>query len=162
MMKYSILSIAVVLLIAGLSFAQSKESGGKCINEKVAALASRYKELRERRQRVPKGKFDQELDDDRGRFHDVLYSLGVELGRSPYTRQNIIECLGEPDAIKKSGEMGDSLSIYRRELGKADRKVDEKPGREYLIYLWRGWHDFLFFIAEDGMMVDHGWWFAYE
>jgi hypothetical protein len=31
-----------------------------------------------------------------------------------------------------------------------------------LIYFWRGWHDFLFFISEEGVIVDHGWWFAYE
>jgi hypothetical protein len=161
-MKYQTMTVAVVLFAAGVSFAQSKESGSKCMNEKVSALASQYRELRERRQHLPKDKFDQELDDDRGRFHDVLYSLGVELGRSPYSKQNVIECLGEPDAIKKSREMGDYLSIYRRELGKADRKLEEKPGREYLIYFWRGWHDFLFLIAEDSMMVDHGWWFAYE
>jgi hypothetical protein len=54
------------------------------------------------------------------------------------------------------------LGVYERELKKAGRKVEGKSDREYLIYFWRGWHDFLFFISEDGLIVDYGWWFAYE
>ena len=54
------------------------------------------------------------------------------------------------------------LEIYHRELRKAGRSVEERSDREYLIYFWRGWHDFIFFISEKGVIVDHGWWFAYE
>jgi hypothetical protein len=27
---------------------------------------------------------------------------------------------------------------------------------------WRGGHDFMFVINDGGLIVDHGWWFAYE
>lgn len=95
-------------------------------------------------------------------MHRVLSSLGAELGRPPFTKKVIMECLGEPDAIKDDKRMSYFLDIYRNELKKAGRKWEEKSGREYLIYYWRGGHDLMFFISEDGKIVDHGWWFAYE
>jgi hypothetical protein len=54
------------------------------------------------------------------------------------------------------------LGIYERELRKSGRKQSPKEDREYLVYQWRGGHDFLFFVNEGGLIVDHGWWFAYE
>jgi hypothetical protein len=88
----------------------------------------------------------------------VLSALGVELGRPPNTRTTIVEYLGEPDAILGNRKMTKFLGIYER----TQRKSAHKSERKYLIYFWRGWHDFLFFISEGGVIVDHGWWFAYE
>ncbi|HEX7517975.1 MAG TPA: hypothetical protein VF345_11905 [Chthoniobacterales bacterium] len=58
--------------------------------------------------------------------------------------------------------MSNYLGIYNRTWRGSTRKVNQRNDRKYLIYFWRGWHDFLFFISEGGIMVDHGWWFAYE
>jgi hypothetical protein len=162
-MKHFIISLAAVLLVAGASYAQ-EDSADVCkgVNEKTAALISQYKNLRDKRRQLPPGTFDQDLSADGGKLSKVLSALGVELGHRPYTKQIIVSCLGEPDAIKTHKQMGHLLDIYNRELEKAGRKVEQKSNREYLIYFWRGWHDFLFFISEDGVIVDHGWWFAYE
>jgi hypothetical protein len=91
-----------------------------------------------------------------------MSSLGEELGHPPYTGRTITSCLGPADARRNGKQMGAFLGIYNRELEKADRKVEKRKNAEYLIYFWRGWHDFLFFISVDGVVVDHGWWFAYE
>ena len=64
--------------------------------------------------------------------------------------------------VSKQSQMNGLLEIYNREKRIAGRKAAEGRGRQYLIYSWRGWHDFLFFVSEDGRLVDHGWWFAYE
>jgi hypothetical protein len=74
----------------------------------------------------------------------------------------VVEYLGQPDAITGNREMSNYLGIYHRASRKSARKVTPRRDRKYLIYSWRGWHDFLFFISEEGIMVDHGWWFAYE
>ncbi|HKP04041.1 MAG TPA: hypothetical protein VJU77_11875 [Chthoniobacterales bacterium] len=151
-------------LLAGVSAAQSKDSGNGCqeMNEKVSALISQYKELRERCRQLPDGTYDKDLHDHGGKLHRVLASLGIELGHPPSTKQIIVGCLGEPDAIKDGRQMARFLDIYHRELRKAGRDVKEKSDREYLVYHWRGGHDFMFFISEGGLIVDHGWWFAYE
>ncbi len=163
-MKYLILPVALILFFSSASPAQTNDSDNKCkaLNKKTAALVKEYKTLRDRRRKLPQGVFDQDLDRDGGRLSGVLSSLGDELGHRPFTKKIIVGCLGEPDAIRSHRKMGGLLEIYNRELRKAGRKVEERSDREYLIYFWRGWHDFIFFISEDGVIVDHGWWFAYE
>jgi hypothetical protein len=164
-MKRFIISLAAALLFAGVdSIAQAKDSAEECrgVDEKTAALISQYRDLRDKRRRLPPGTFDRDLSAAGGKLSKVLSSLGVELGRAPYTKQNIVSCLGEPDAVKNQKQMGHLLDLYDRDLRKAGRKVGQKSGREYLVYFWRGWHDFLFFVSEDGRVVDHGWWFAYD
>jgi hypothetical protein len=132
------------------------------MNKKVGALIQEYRDLRIRRARLQPGEYDRDLNDYGGRLHEVLSSLGEELGHPPYLKKEIVDCLGKPDAVKNRKQMGGLLEIYNRELRKAGRKIEEKSNREYLIYFWRGGHDLLFFISEDGRIVDHGWWFAYE
>lgn len=155
---------AILFIVAIVSSARADDFGNRCrgLDKTVSALVSQYRELRERHRQLSQGTFDHDLQADGGRFHKVLYSLGERLGRPPYTKRTIVGCLGEPDAVKNGRQMGHFLDIYHRELEKAGRKVLEKPGRVYLIYYWRGGHDFLFFISEGGRIVDHGWWFAYE
>lgn len=158
------LLVFAVLVLASRSEAQPKEPDNGCheLSEKVTALISQYQELRERRRQLPEGSYNKDLRDHGGRLHRVLSSLGTALGHPPFTRRTIIGCVGEPDAIKNGREMAPYLGIYDREAKKAGRKPDEKTNREYLIYHWRGGHDFMFFISEGGLIVDHGWWFAYE
>ena len=155
---------AILFIVAAASIARADGPVNRCqgLDANVSALVRQYRELRERRRQLPEGTFDQDLQADDGKFHRVLYSLGLEMGRPPYTKRTIVGCLGQPDAVKDGKQMSSFLDIYRRELRKAGREVKEKPGRVYLIYHWRGGHDFLFFISEGGRIVDHGWWFAYE
>jgi hypothetical protein len=163
-MKHLLLSLAAALLFTGLSFAQGKDSAGGCegMSKEVAVLVRQYRELRQRRSRLPRGERDPDLSDDGGKLSKVLSRLGTELGQPPYTKRAIVECLGAPDAVKNHRQMSPLLGIYNRELERAGRKVLKKSNRQYLIYFWRGWHDFLFFISEGDKIVDHGWWFAYE
>jgi hypothetical protein len=163
-MKHFTRALVAILIFTCLARAQSRRLVRRCPeqNKKVVALINEYQELRERREKLRAGEFDADLSADQGRLHEVLYTLGEELGRPPYTTANITRCLGKPDAIKNHGQMDGLLEIYNREKRIAGQKVVEGRNRQYLIYFWRGWHDFLFFISEDGRIVDHGWWFAYE
>jgi hypothetical protein len=163
-MKSFTLVLGSVLLFTGTSLAQAKEPRNVCkgINSSVATVAAQYRDLRESRSHTTQGNFSKDLDYYGGALHRVMSSLGEELGRPPHTRRSITSCLGAPDAIRSNEQMFAFLGIYNRELEKAGRKVEKRKNAEYLIYSWRGWHDFLFFICEDGVVVDHGWWFAYE
>ena len=162
----SALAIVFALPAAGsdTSGADSTASDSPCrgLDKKAVALIDEYKELRERRRRLPEGAYDKDLRDHGGRLHRVLQALGTELGHPPYTTKLLVGCLGKPDAVHTQVEMARYLGIYEREQKKAGRKPAAKRDREYLVYHWRGGHDFLFFIGEDGLIVDHGWWFAYE
>lgn len=161
-MRMMIATWSLIVMFAGSAFSQSETLEAPCPDQKVTALISEYKELRLRRRRLAPGNLDRELSAHNGRLQTVLSSLGVELGHAPVTTRIISQCMGEPDAIRNHRQMGSLVEIYNRELRKAGRKVVNPGKREYLIYFWRGWHDFVFFISEDGVIVDHGWWFAYE
>jgi hypothetical protein len=153
-----------MVIAFALPAARANESDSQCegLDEKVLTLISQYKELRERRRHLPDGAYDKDLRNYGGKLHRVLQSLGTELGHPPYTRKIIVGCLGEPDAIRNDIQMTPYLGIHEREQKKTKREPRAKQDREYLIYEWRGGHDFMFFINEDALIVDHGWWFAYE
>jgi hypothetical protein len=163
-MKRATISVFAILFVAGAPAAHSNESDSACngLNSKIVALISRYKELRERRRDLPDGVYDKDLRDHGGKLHRVLQSLGTELGHPPSTKKIIVGCLGEPDAIRNDVQMARYLGIYERERRKAGPELRARRGREYLFYYWRGRHDFMFFINVDGLIVDHGWWSAYE
>jgi hypothetical protein len=152
------------MLSAGTVAAQAKPPANKCseLDETTRALIKEYRALRHRSKHLAPGKFDHDLNADGGRYSKVLHSLGEALGHSPFTSKTLETCLGKPDALRSQKQMGHLLSIYNRELEKSGRQVTSSDKRRYLIYFWRGWHDFIFFISEDGKIIDHGWWFAYD
>ena len=162
-MKHLAAACAIIGLLAGGSTSRAIDSSEprKDLSGTVAKLAREYRELRAKRQSSP-GTRLKELDDSGSRLNRVLSDLGVELGHPPHTKKTVIACLGEPDAILGHQEMRKFLGVYYRERRKTAHEADERRDRKYLIYFWRGWHDFLFFINEGGVIVDHGWWFAYE
>ena len=163
-MRHFLTALVTILLASHYTHAQSHPSARRCDeqNKGIASLIEEYRELRERRRELPPGAFDGDLDGFEGKLHGVLSQLGEELGHSPYTKEKLVRCLGEPDAVKNDKEMNGSLEIYQREKRIAGQKVKQYRNPQYLVYFWRGWHDFLFFIVEDERIVDHGWWFAYE
>jgi hypothetical protein len=150
----------MVLLFGGGPAHASDSSEGR--RNLAADLARQYRELRAKRRQLSPGVRLNELDDSGGSLERVLSALGVELGHPPNTKPMIVEYLGEPDAILGNRKMTKFLGIYERTRRKSAHKLEPRRDRKYLIYFWRGWHDFLFFISEGDVMVDHGWWFAYE
>ena len=163
-MKHLATACAIIGIFSGGSVCCANESTepAKGTEGRVAKLAREYRELRVKRRQLAPGTRLKELDDAGGRLEQVLSDLGVELGHPPHTKKTVIALLGRPDAIRGHREMSKFLGVYYRERRKTSREVDQRRDRKYLIYFWRGWHDFLFFISEGGLIIDHGWWFAYE
>ncbi|MDX6694519.1 MAG: hypothetical protein QOF02_2122 [Blastocatellia bacterium] len=164
LMKYLYMLLLAFLLSAPDAAAQSRALAGKCAatDEQTLTLINDYQELRERRSRLAAGGFDEDLNAYDGKLHRVLVALGERFGRPSNTKQNIQACLGQPDAIRSEDRMSRFLGIYQNERRKAGKNPLAKRDREYFIYFWRGWHDFIFFISEDNRIIDSGWWFAYE
>ena len=163
-MKHLVFCLSAIFFVTVGIVAASNPPDNQCqgLGKNVVGLINQYKELRERQRLLPEGVYDQDLRDHGGRLHRVLESLGKELGHPPFTKQVVVGCVGDPDTIWKHAQMTPYLGIYERERKNTEREPRTKRQREYLIYHWRGGHDFLFFISEGGLIVDHGWWFAYE
>lgn len=161
-MKWILILIIISLLPTSLDTLQNKAPVGEqpTLTKEVKILINTYHELRDRRRHLPAGTWDKDLDDQ---LHDALSTLGKELGHPPYSKKFILKWMGKPDAIYNQPQMHGFLDIYEREFRIAGKRPPPVKGkREYLVYHWRGGHDFMFFISEEGIIVDHGWWFAYE
>ncbi|CAK0745955.1 hypothetical protein CCP4SC76_1660005 [Gammaproteobacteria bacterium] len=56
--------------------------------------------------------------------------------------------LGKPDEVFVGGSHHNSKVVPR--------------GEKYLVYWWRGGHDYLYLVVRHGRVVRSAWWFAGE
>jgi len=104
----------------------------------VAELAKEYQELRKQKGHWYGGAFNPDLDSPSGKLRAIMGALGETVGQPPLQRHQIVALMGEPDSIRTT------------------------DGAEHLIYLWRSWHDYLYFVSRDGDVVTFAWWYAWE
>ncbi|MFC1743666.1 hypothetical protein ACFL35_06700 [Candidatus Riflebacteria bacterium] len=112
--------------------------GQKTVDKETISLANEYKNLRKQPSHWKGGKWNDDIDKFGERMNIVLREPGKRLGNTGSTKSQLIELMGEPDA---------------------GRQEDD---RELLIYFWRGWHDYLYFICKEGNIQKAKWYFAYE
>jgi hypothetical protein len=156
-MNYFIALLVFLILINLLPAysAQDPNNNQNITDKELQDLLKEYKELRKSKGWFTGGKeWNKELDAWDGRLHNIMGTLGQVLGNVKYTKKDIINLMGEPDAIyNKSGNKPPHV------MGK---EYSYGEDNEHLIYLWRGWHDYLYFVCQDGKVISSGWYFAYE
>ena len=108
------------------------------VSEEISELLEEYAELRKERGHFDGGEWDEDLDSWGGRLHTAMTRLGETLGHPPHARADVVRLMGEPDAVR------------------------ERDTEEHLIYFWRGWHDYLYFVCRDGVVQEAQWYFAGE
>jgi len=119
----------------GNDFFASEQGSGERSN---AELADEYRTLRKKKGHFNGGEWADDLDRWDGRMHSVMAQLGQNLGTPEHTESEITGLMGEPDSRPTVN------------------------GDTHLIYLWRGWHDYLYFICRNGRVKESRWYFAYE
>jgi hypothetical protein len=98
-----------------------------------------------------------------GKKHALMIELGERLGAGVYSRAQAIDLLGEPDEIAREGEALYGRIRDRGEFeGPAAGGADRLHPHEFLVYHWRGEHDFLYLIAREEAILGAGWWYAGE
>lgn len=107
-------------------------------NDEIMKLVNQYMKLLNKRKSLPEGKSDNELDKFGCLLQTTMERLGELLGNQDYTKKDIVNIMGKPDTILSENDT------------------------EQLIYFWRGWHDYLYFVCNDGVVQEHRWFFAYE
>ena len=114
------------------------EVRAKAVDKKTISLANEYKNLRKQPSHWKGGQWNDAVDSFGGRMHVVLKELGKRLGDTGYSKSQLIDLIGEPDGVR------------------------QEENKEFLIYFWRGWHDYLYFICKEGNIQKANWYFAYE
>jgi len=79
------------------------------------------------------------------------------LGNGRFTCTQLTNLLQPPD---HSVQGGDPLHELIQAVPAGATAADETT--QFLVYEWRGTHDFLFFVCEDGRITAADWWYAGE
>jgi hypothetical protein len=92
-----------------------------------------------------------------GRKHQLMIQLGSRLGAGEYSKAQVVRWLDPPDLTTREGDNTFDLVNSLPEF--------EKPATGpygFLIYYWRGTHDFLYFASQGETILNSGWWYAGE
>jgi len=120
-------------------------------------LAAQFRDIRKLKGHFDGGTWNDDVDHWKGRKHRLMMELGIRLAKGKYDKSDIIRLLQPPDQIARSG---DDLFKWITELP-GNNTITVAPV-EYLVYYWRGTHDFLYFTCRNDAIVHSGWWYAYE
>lgn len=123
------------------------------IDDQLEQMAAEFRQLRAVPGQFSGGSWNDDVDLWMGRKHTLMIDLAARLTGGDYDKNTIVRLLDPPDQIAREG---DALADLIHSL----------PGHEdlaeYLVYYWRGTHDFLFFVCREGAVVGADWWYAGE
>ena len=123
----------------------------------IREQANEFKRLRTIEGHLGGGVWNDDVDQWMGRKHRLMIELGEQLGTGAYSRTQAVDLLGAPDAIARAG---DALYDQIRDRGEFERPVGD--GYAFLVYHWRGEHDFLYLTVREEAILGVGWWYAGE
>ncbi|KAJ3289207.1 hypothetical protein HK104_007659 [Borealophlyctis nickersoniae] len=170
---------------------QPKDDSPPLSAKEVASFASDYKTLRETKGHFDGGDYLKDVDGFGGKKHRALQALGTHLGQKGKPAADIIKTLGKPDEIipkidatnigpkdvsgpdALSGGPGTGLQGMPGPYMGPGAPPPQAAGAEnaqgsayFLVYYWRGRHDFLWFEVDasgaDEVVRNSGWYQAGE
>jgi hypothetical protein len=125
------------------------------IDDELKQLATAFSSLRATPGHFDGGEWNNDVDQWQGRKHTLMLELASRLGTGDTSRSTLTDLLGPPDHIVKGGDP--LLDLIQTVPAYQTAVADE-----YLVYEWRGTHDFLFFVGQDGRITAADWWYAGE
>jgi len=129
----------------------------------VEDIAAEFRRLRAAKGHFDGGDWNANLDQWMGLKHQLMIELGAHLGggghlgEGGYSDSEVVRLLDPPDAVAREGD-----GLFDRVSNQAEFQGPAAGTYELLIYHWRGRHDFLYFVSQEGTIVSSGWWYAGE
>ncbi|MCP4746465.1 MAG: hypothetical protein GY874_10070 [Desulfobacteraceae bacterium] len=123
----------------------------------LESLASEFKRLRRIQGHFGGGSWNDLVDRWNGRKHQVMRMAARKFVKERPFANELLTLMGSADFVANQGD-----SQFEKLQGiHGEIKAVAKPDR-YLIYFWRGWHDYLYFACQGKKILRHGWWYAGE
>lgn len=120
----------------------------------LAALSKEYFALKARQRQLKQGEFDHQLSGSGGRYAEVIWQLSKRLGQPNTAKSEVLRYMGKPDAILASGKY---------QPGSPGNPGGQIPkGEAHLVYFWRGWHDYVYFVCRGSVVLKVGHYAALE
>jgi hypothetical protein len=127
------------------------------VNLAVEEIADEFKKIRGIKGHFDGGAWNDKADKWMSRKHRLMIELGLRLAGGNYEKNDIIKLLDPPDRIA-----GKSDYLFEQIVNQKQCYLSTAASYEFLVYYWRGSHDFLFFTCQDGVIINSGWWYAGE
>jgi len=164
MMYRKLLMFIVLLLLAGCAVDDSAPGNptetveyDDLATAPIKDVAAEFRNLRKTKGHFEGGTWDDDVDKWMGRKHQLMIQLGSHLGAGEHSEAEVIQLLGPPDLIARDGDEAFNLV---NSLSDFEKPVTDPY--EFLIYYWRGTHDFLYFTSQGETIINSGWWYAGE
>lgn len=155
------ISTAVIFLYAALGAACTKPGKNlkntSVTNVSIENLAAEFREIRKIKSHFDGGKWTDDVDQWNGHKHRLMVELGIRLADGKFHKSDIIRFLQPPDQIAQKGN-----DLFDRIMTHLSWDSSRDGPYEFLVYYWRGMHDFLYFTCQNDVIVDSGWWYAWE
>jgi hypothetical protein len=127
------------------------------VDDDLKRLAAEFRSLRAIPGQFGGGEWNDAVDRWGGRKHTLMIDLGSRLGAGDFDKDQIVQLLGAPDRVARAGD-----DLYDLISSLPGRELSPAASTEYLVYYWRGAHDFLFFEYRDSSVAGSDWWYAGE
>ncbi|KAF9179711.1 hypothetical protein BGZ51_003180 [Haplosporangium sp. Z 767] len=118
-------------------------------------LGKTFQELRKIKGHFDGGEYNTDVDGFGGKKHKVMQQLHAALGKVGTQSTDVLSIMGPSDEIPAE---------ILKELKRSEPQVTPPTNFRYLLYKWRGYHDYLWFrINLRTMTIQKSeWYFAYE
>jgi len=100
------------------------------------------------------------IDNWTGKFHWIMVQLGDTLGKNNYKKKDIIRLMGEPDEIISQNTKNRTAELYYLINSKPIDNIGSCE--EYLVYQWRGYRDFLYFLVRKNKVQCSEFYYSWE
>lgn len=126
------------------------------VDDNLRQLADEFRSVSATPGHFGGGPSNDDVDQWQGRKHQLMLELGSRLGDGDFNREQLVDLLGPADHVVTTG---DPLMPTIASLPNFDTYA---AADAFLVYEWRGTHDFLFFVLQGDLIVGSDWWYAYE
>jgi len=136
---------------------QAEDEDTVPLTPEIEELIETYLTLRPVLGQFNGGTWNEAVDSWVGRKHTAMLELAAALSGRDFSCTQLTQLLQQPDHTVQGG---DPLHDLIQTLPAYDTGPEEDTN--FLVYEWRGTHDFLFFVCEDGRITGSDWWYAGE
>ncbi|KAI1312299.1 hypothetical protein EDD11_002989 [Mortierella claussenii] len=151
MFRPTVLLLALSVFFLGLL---SLTSAAPVVSD-VVALGQTFQELRKVKGHFDGGEYNAAVDGFNGEKHQVMQKLAEAFSKPSVLSVDIVSTMGPSDEIPAE---------ILAQLKRSAPQVSPPTNFSYLLYKWRGYHDYLWFRInlKSNKVQKSEWYFAYE
>ncbi|TPX42887.1 hypothetical protein SeLEV6574_g05351 [Synchytrium endobioticum] len=132
-------------------------------SDQLVIMGAEFQTLRQTKGHYQGAEFNADADAPNGKKHHVMNQLLQQLGQPGTKGPDIVKIMGPPDEVSENAEKGLHASGAPTMPGPFMDSSKANAAPMYLIYHWRGRHDYMYFkLDKDEKVEKADWYLALE